>query len=533
MPTFQHPGIYVSEQLIGPTPAPPSTNPSLAAFVGEWWRGPAQAILCRSWGDFVNYFGGFMKPSQTVPVLTNPYLGYAVYEFFSNGGQRCWVQRVTASLQAGASATCTLLDRQATPVGTLLLTTGALGTSGSVGTWGNSLYATVTARLVGGVDVGRFDLTLYYGGTLPTNQVESWIDLSMSKTDNRYAPTVLNSTVQGSMFVVATDLSDAAASPNNAPAVVAGKQFTAGADTGSPSTADKTAAVTFGTSNLDAVAGTLNINMPGETNTTVTTALLNYSTARPYTFVVIDSSSGLTPAAAVSYEQSLTPAVSNGALYYPWVTATDPSQTNLQTTKLLPPGGFVLGQFAKMDVQTGVWRAPAGTQTVLANVVSGERTFSTSDIDLLNTNSVNTIRALPNGQVVIWGTRTLQTGFATLYVPVRRTLNYIEAALDQLLSFAVFAPNDALLWANIVSVVTNFLQGMFTMNAFPGTDPTQAYYVTCDASNNTQTSIAQGVVNTTVGVALTTPAEFINLIIAQFQTNGATNITTTTTVATA
>jgi phage tail sheath protein FI len=49
-----------------------------------------------------------------------------------------------------------------------------------------------------------------------------------------------------------------------------------------------------------------------------------------------------------------------------------------------------------------------------------------------------------------------------------------------------------------------------------GTTPDQAYFVTCDSSNNTAASVANGVVNISVGVAVQTPAEFIVIEIGQY-----------------
>jgi hypothetical protein len=325
---------------------------------------------------------------------------------------------------------------------------------------------------------------------------------------------------------VATNLFDAAASPNNSP--VAGTfQLSGGTDAGDPSSADFITALTYGQATpaaMDVVPGIINLNLPGNSTTTVLNAAITYAQTRPYTFLVMDPPAAQTPASAVSFLGSLSPVSSYAALYYPWLTTVNPAQSNLQSSINLPPGGFVLGQMAKTDQTAGVWQAPAGTSTTLVNVVAAERPFAPSDLDTLNSNNVNALRTRPNGSVVIWGTRTMQQGYGSLYVPIRRTLNYIEASLAQLLEFSVFQPNDVLLWGSITATCNQFLASLWGQNAFPGSTVAQAYYVTCNASNNTPQSIATGVVNTTVGVALLYPAEFINLVIAQFQSSGITTI---------
>lgn len=538
---FGAPGVYTSQILAGPTPGPSSVSPSVAGFIGEHWRGPAIAVQCNSWADFLRYFGGFSPGSigtTTLPTLANPYLPYAVYEFFANGGSTCWVYRATASATPGASGSTTLADTSATPQNTLTLTAGVLGVPGNVGVWGNQLFVDVVSDVAAGT--GKFSLNIYYGPTAtPQYLVEQWVDLSMSASDPRNVATILNSAVQGSAYVVATVLTDTNAIIT--PAVVTGKQFTGGVNPADPAVADYVAMLTYGNqlpsfqAPFDLVPGVLNMTLPGLANTASFTApnvatVLNAGIAyanqngRPYTFFIVDPPSGQTPAGAVSFAGTLVPASADTAVYYPWLNASNPSSSNLQATVLLPPSGFVLGQMTNVDDTEGVWTAPAGLQTVFNNVVSAERRLTTSDIATLNSNNVNALRTRSNGSVLIWGTRTLQTGFASLYVPVERTLNYIEASLSALLEFAVFQANDAILWTNITSVCTSFLDGLLSQGAFPSTTAATSYYVTCNSTNNTPATVAQGVVNTTVGVALQYPAEFINLVIAQFQSTGQTSV---------
>ena len=59
---------------------------SIAAFAGWANRGPTnEALLVTSWFDFANQYGGFEEGS---------YLGYAVNQFFDNGGQQAYVVRI-------------------------------------------------------------------------------------------------------------------------------------------------------------------------------------------------------------------------------------------------------------------------------------------------------------------------------------------------------------------------------------------------------------------------------------------------------
>jgi hypothetical protein len=494
--------------------------------MGEHWAGPVnEAILCNSWQDFQKYFQGFNPNS--IPTLANPYLAYAVSKFFQNGGTMCYIVRVMSSASPGASASATLVDGTATPQQTLKLTAGSLGVIGNPGTWGNGLFFAVTQTTT----ANRFNVAIYNGALNQANLVETWYDMSMNPTDSRYAPTVINSPTAGSLWVVATDLHDVDVLAN-APAVSNG-QFSGGADPADPTTQDKVNAITFGSSAFDVIPDVLNFALPGETTNAVVTAALQYSqgpaeggTGRPFSFFVIDPPSGETPAAAVAYLEGLTPITSSAAMYSPWLVCTNPASPNLQSTILLPPSGCVLGQMVSTDTAQGPWRAPAGTGTVLGGVVQAERKLTQVDLGTLNNANVNALRTLPNGRVIIWGARTMAPGYSSLYVNVRRTLNYIEASINDMLQPFVFAPNDAVTWSNVTSSITQFLTGLAQNGAFATTNPTNAFVVTCNSSNNTPQSIAQGILNVSVQLALQYPIEFIVLTIAQIQGSGTTSIST-------
>lgn len=507
-PVYTRPGVYSQENL-APTPPSGGSSSSTAGFIGEHWRGPVGvAVLCTKWQDFVTIFGGF-NPSA-VPVLANNYLAYAVYFFFLNGGGQCYVARVMSSTTPGASASVTLKDGAATPQNTLSLTAGYLGQYDSPGTWGNELFVDVVA----GSSSNRFGLNVYYGSYSAADLVESWPDLSMNLSDPRYALTILNSPTQGSLYVIAANLSDTNAA--NAPATQSGTQLTDGTDPGDPASTDLVNALTAGSSPFDTVQGVLNIAVPGQTSSTVLGALITYAdTGRSYSFAVIDTPSGETPASAVTYEGTLSPD-SHSALYYPWLLCQDPSSSNPQATILLPPSGHVLGQIALTDAQEGPWKAPAGRTSVLQGVAKAERILAPADLGTLNAANVNALRSLPNGSVVIWGARTLDPAFSSHYVPVRRTLNYAEANLAEILDVFVFDANDAVTWALVSSACSVFLDEMQVAGAFGS----NGYYVTCDSSNNTPQTIAQGLLNVTVGMDLLYPIEFVVLTLSQIQGQG-------------
>jgi uncharacterized protein len=129
--------------------------------------------------------------------------------------------------------------------------------------------------------------------------------------------------------------------------------------------------------------------------------------------------------------------------------------------------------------------------------------------------AVNIIRPFPGYGIQIWGARTLSTDVWMRFLNVRRAVSAIErrckAALDQL----VFEPNTPVLWAQVTQSVVGVLMPMFEQGGLRGSDPSQAFYVRCDASVNTPDTIAAGQIICEVGVAVAAPAEFIVFRIGQ------------------
>ncbi len=102
------------------------------------------------------------------------------------------------------------------------------------------------------------------------------------------------------------------------------------------------------------------------------------------------------------------------------------------------------------------------------------------------------------------------------YIPVRRLALYIEESLFRGTQWVVFEPNAAPLWSQIRLNVGAFMQNLFRQGAFFGTTPQQAYFVTCDGSNNPQNTIDLGIVNISVGFApLGFSPEFVIIQIQQ------------------
>jgi uncharacterized protein len=204
-----------------------------------------------------------------------------------------------------------------------------------------------------------------------------------------------------------------------------------------------------------------------------------------------------------------------GAIYYPWIRASDPIGRGRNPTILLPPSGFISGLYARIDNSRGVFKAPAGTEAGLAGALGLAADISDADQDSLNPIGCNVIRRFPIYGIVTWGSRTLSADAAWRYVPVRRMAIFLRTSIYHGIQWAVFEGNDEPLWAELRLNIRAFMLTQFRAGAFQGSAPNDAFFVKCDASTTTQQDIDNGVVNILVGFAPLKPAEFVVLKLSQ------------------
>lgn len=398
----------------------------------------------------------------------------------------------------------------------------------AVGSWGNQIYIDITDSVTG---AGRFNVVVRYGGTSDAYIVERFQDVTMNRTDSRYAVSMINSTVLGSQFIRAVDLGayttwNTAITPQTQSAVA----LASGSD-GVATPSLLTAAQT-----LNTTQGNLDINFPGVTDTATLNPIVNWVNTKPNIFMVVDTpqailgSDGVTPNesatvnnyyAMVAGSSQINP-TAQVAIYGPWINVPDPVSSTPGATRKLPPGGAVLGLISNTDALYGVQKSPAGVNIPLQRVASTELAFQDSNLDTLNSRSINIIRNVSSYGYCVMGTRTLQSSLPSRYVAIQRTLMNIQFTLTQLTQFAVFENNNSNLWARLNAVVTQYLQGIWQQGVLNGDTADQAYYVQCDSGNNTPTTIAAGEVHVQVGVALNSPAEFVVIDINQMAASSTT-----------
>jgi phage tail sheath protein FI len=427
----------------------------------------------------------------------------AVYLFFANGGSQAYINRVIASDAVAA----TKVFKDATNADTLTLT------AKNVGKWGNSINISIVAASV----TNYFDVVVYYGGSASGNVVERFTDLTMDPADARYATTVINGS---SVYLTAVDPNptDSFATTDN-PAVVTNTALSTGVD----GTALTSANLAAGVSKLDVIDVPMVLNVPGLTATTDVNTVISYIAERGDIFLVIDPL--VDTVSAQNTRSALYTPTSQAAVYYPSITIADPTTSAAGATKVVSPGGAVVGQFMATDASRGVFKSPAGLGARISGAVSVPK-LTNAELDSLNSASApaNAIRYIPGSGIVIMGARTLKTGYADRYVSVRRSLIYLRKSLSDLTQFAVFEPNDFRLWRRINTTIETFLTDFWHQGGLRGGTPSAAFYVKCDSENNPLVSIENGQVNIEVGVALQRPAEFVVIRISQYDSGAVVTI---------
>ena len=258
--------------------------------------------------------------------------------------------------------------------------------------------------------------------------------------------------------------------------------------------------------------------VPGVGTTDIVNEGMGYCENRPLrdVFYIADTNRvDDTVAEAEVFRKSLSKPNSYGALYFPWIKATDPSGKS-STPVLLPPSGFIAGLYARIDGSRGVWKAPAGTEAS----ISGASGLAVELTDIqqgnLNRLNVNVIRRFDSAGIVSWGARTVSSDPEYKYVSVRRTAIMMRKSIYDGIQWAVFEPNDHRLWSSLRLNIDSFMNGLFRSGAFQGEKASDAYFVRCGLGDTmTQGDIDRGQVTVLVGFAPLKPAEFVVVRIQQ------------------
>jgi len=382
------------------------------------------------------------------------------------------------------------------------------------GGWGDGLTAIVSAA--SNASSYYFNLKVYQGGILK----ETWQDLSMSDTDDRYVEDLINDVTTGSNYIAVTDLDSANSAPADRPGS-ATYTLTGGNDGISAlADTDYTGSQAGGTGlyAFDTVMdGTVLVVPDRSSLSAVSTGMINYAEDRRL-FAIIDPPANLTASAAKSdlTSRGLKALSEYGAYYWPRVKVLNPDKTVHGTaeTITIPPSGLISGLYGRVDGSKlgGVYLPPAGEEVGRLRSAQGLETTEVQKSaarGLVFPERINPITKNANGVYYVDGARTLKGTGNFPSVSERRGVLYIEKVVEDNLQTYRHRNNDARLWNEIAQSIRAFLYTQYTAGAFRGATPADSYTVNFGDDLNPPTEVFVNRINGEIGLATQKPAEFI------------------------
>ncbi len=569
MAEYLSPGVYVEEFDSGAQPME-GVGTSTAGFIGLAERGPISGVpqLVTNFADFKRTYGGYLSATEFGEYR---FLAYAVEQFFLNGGARCFVSRVAPSDAKCAEGaipesepilkfkaknpgvwgddivvTITPASKAKTQILEILGTAedrkyrvknGAGFQAGDVIVY-RSAKEEVFSRVVKNQDnvmtlevplpdtavdtnllpdkvimTCEFNMEVKYGDT-----VESYENVSLNVETPDF---VTKKTAKSDLILVAYE--DMPAGDPIAPydALVGedgtGKVLFKGGSNGSVSSI--TAADFIGVDNgagartgiqsfVDNDVVSL-MAIPGVTDPNVQLTLVAHCENLASRFAVLDVPRNARKVQDVINHREIVDST-YAAMYHPWLQVFDPlDKKNI----MVPPSGSVLGIYARSDNSRGVHKAPANE--VVRGCVGLDCQFNKGEQDILNPRGVNLIRSFPGQGIRVWGARTTSSLGSWKYINVRRLFIYIEESIKANTNWAVFEPNDEVLWVRVQRTISVFLNTMWRNGSLAGSSPEEAFFVNIGRDTMSQDDIDNGRLICVIGVAPVKPAEFVIFRITQ------------------
>lgn len=563
MAEYLSPGVYVEEHDTGSKPME-GVSTSVAGFIGMAVKGPiiGVPVLVTSFADYQRKFGGYL--SENSHGLYR-YLPYSVEQFFQNGGSRCYVMRVAPidaktavkevnnklkflassvgewgnkiliSISKDSKAKTQILEKNTKDSRYELKSVNGFNEGDIVMFDDGNVQVYNKIKTIIGHSVefeNPFDIDVIDKNLIPNKVIttceltiivrcEDIIERYNNVSLNVKSPNYILSKLNKSDLIKVEVLSDELLASSLIEQIYGedANKFSFALSEGYDGTIGSVEASVYigqdhGPSKRTGLQSFLDNNIvsmlaiPGITDPSVLISLIAHCEKLASRMAILDVPKDMVKVNEIVDYRSMFD-TTYAAIYHPWVQVYDSLE---KKATHIPPSGAVAGIYARSDTQRGVFKAPAN-ETVLCTGLSC--LYNKGEQDILNPNGVNLLRAFPGQGIKVWGARTCSSDQALKYVNVRRLLIFIEESIKANTNWAVFEPNNELLWMRVQRTITNFLTTLWTTGALAGTSPTEAFFV--DVSRNTMSpdDIANGRLICNIGVAPTRPAEFVIFKVTQ------------------
>ena len=563
MAEYLSPGVYVEEYESSPR-AIEGVGTSTAGFIGMTVKGPTVGApsLVTSFADFQRQFGGYMSEYTHGEYR---YLPFAVEQFFTNGGTRCFVTRVIpedAKVAVGKAGILSLRAANEGKWGNRILVTFTTVNKRKMQLIAKESDLVYTAKNAAGfaegdlvefagelnriasvfentvtfeqafagdpVDTALVPKAVVYSVEMDiTVRYESEMETYTGVNLNPVSPGYITEKLKSSNLLA---VEDAASAPEiaNPVSLIFGEgklagtlAFTGGSD-GTMETVNagtyigeddgpgkRTGIQSFVENTVASI-----IAIPGVTIPEVIVSLVAHCENQQNRFAVLDVPQDKVKVADILEYREIVDS-SYAAMYHPWVQVFDPIT---KKPCFVPPSGSVAGVYSRTDVTRGVQKAPANEVVQCTGLSVG---YNSGEQDILNPAGVNLLRALPGQGIRVWGARTTSSNASFKYVNVRRLFIYVEQSIKAATNWVVFEPNNSSLWARVQMTVSSFLENMFRAGMLAGESPAEAFFVDIGPNTMSRDDIMNGRLICEIGIAPSRPAEFVIFRVTQFTSDAA------------
>jgi hypothetical protein len=468
------------------------------AFVGRTLRGPVnRPVFIKSFAEFQQVFGGLWQPSL---------LGYAIEQFFDNGGREALIVRVVNGARA---ATLTL------KAGEQVLQLQALrpGTR-------EFLRASVDLDNIAADELELFNFTVQRVRAQGTGQVddqEIFHRLSVSRTDERYFPSAI---AQSALVRLAgempTQRPDRTLDPASGHATAYVNSNSDG-DDGAPltdydligSSLDQTGVFALHQAEYFNFLCIPPLSRDRDVGPSALLVASRYCKERRALLIVDPPSSWQTADDALSGLRDWSFPSENALMYFPRVLAHDKLRGHFES---FAPCGAVAGMLARYDEGAPVWLSSDREEPTLrpglrpACLVGEDRRMRLASL------GVNTLQAVRSAARMNVRLRTLAAGNTAnadwRYLSARRLALFILSSIAHGTRWVVAARSVAEVAETVTTQVRTFFEGLHAAGTFGTRRMEEAFFVICDERVNNAAALSCGEIQFVIGFAASRAHEF-------------------------
>lgn len=200
---------------------------------------------------------------------------------------------------------------------------------------------------------------------------------------------------------------------------------------------------------------------------------------------------------------------SYAAAYHPWLAV---ARGRDLVAVAVPPSAFAAGIVADRELRLGLPWGPANE--LARDAVRAESVVTDEIHDRLHELGVNVFRVERDG-FRLTAARTLSSDPDYRQLSVRRLMTMLRLSLEQQTQWLAFEPNTVELRERLSRVLTGFLRTLNRQGAFAGATEAESFFVRCGDDLNPPSSLALGQLVAEVGVAPSSPLEYVMVRIAR------------------